>query len=58
MIIIKAVEMLLIVFLMLCIGRLYKVLEKVPDYDKGWVALGILSEVSIIIQLAIGIILN
>lgn len=54
----KAVGIILIVFLVLCIGNLYKVFEKLPvkGNDRGWVAFGLLAEIIIIIELAIKII--
>lgn len=54
----KVACIVLMVFLSWCTGKLFRVFEKYPKdaIERSWIAYGILSEVIIIIELAIKLI--
>lgn len=55
-IIAKAIGMIAIILLMVCIGALYKALERAQQVDKSSIAWGILIEIILMVATAIKII--
>ena len=56
--VLKTASIVLMIFLIWCTGNLYKVFEKYPKnaIARSWIAYGILSEIILIIELAIKVI--
>ena len=52
----KAVEVLTIVFLTGCVIATYPVMHEVKEKSKGWVAIGMLSEVALMLLLSVKLI--